>query len=244
MRRWRELGLICSGLLLLATGTGMTALQSSDEPKRKKAQYPIADYNAPEPVDPQEKAKRRKKGKKYDNATMPINPSAERVLQTSVDHFLPGTPALPVAQSAVVILGKVTKTQAHLSADKGYVYSEFDVLVDEVIKNDEQSPIATGQTIPVERPGGRVRVPSGHIHEYRTTLDPLEAESRYALFLTRRGDDYHVFTAYKLEAGKVFPVDDYFKPYEGASEEDFMRDLRRAAAPTKNRGIPRLTRPR
>src|SRR3712207_6769337 len=134
MRRWRELGLICSGLLLLATGTGMTALQSSDESKRKKAQYPIADYNAPEPADPQEKAKRRKKGKKYDNATMPINPSAERVLQNSVEHFLTGTPALPVSRSAAVILGKVTKAQAHLSADKGYVYSEFDVLVDEVIK--------------------------------------------------------------------------------------------------------------
>ena len=144
-----------------------------------------------------------------------------------------------MSQSAAVIIGTVTNAQAHLSADKSYVYSEFDVLVDEVIKDDVRSPIATGKTVPVERPGGRVLVPSGHIHEYRTSLNPLGVGSRYALFLTRRGNDYHVFTGYKLEAGVVFPVDDYFTRYEGVSEEEFMRDLRQAV--TSNAETQRST---
>lgn len=229
--------LICFALFTLITATGITALQSQNrEPQRKKPQFPIADYNAPEPADPQERARRRKKGEKYNNVHMPIDPSREYVLSNTIEHFPENTPALPVSQCAAVIIGTVTKAQAYLSSDKGYVYTEFEVLLDEVVKNDAQSPIAAGETIAVERPGGRVRVPSGHIQEHRTTLDPLEVGGRYALFLRRRGDDYHVFTGYKLEAGKVFPVDDYFKTYEGASEEDFMRDLRQVAGPHKEMG--------
>lgn len=225
-------------MLVLVTVTGIAAFQSQNrEAPRKKAQYPVVDYNAPEPADPQERAKRRKKGEKYDNALMPINPSAEEVFQNEVEHFLPGTPALPVSQSAAVIIGTVTKSQAHLTPDKSYVYSEFDVLVDEVVKNDTQSPITTGKAVPVERPGGRVLMPSGRIHEYRTTLEPLEVGGRYALFLIRRGDDYQVFAGYKIEGGKIFPVDDYFKLYEGASEEDFMRDLRQATTPHEVMGL-------
>ncbi|HEX8148300.1 MAG TPA: hypothetical protein VF591_14065 [Pyrinomonadaceae bacterium] len=237
MRRWRELGLICSVLLIFAAAAGITAFQSPGrEPQRKKAQYPIVDYNAPEPSDPKERAKRRKKGEKYKGEFGPIDPSRQNVFEDEVIHFDYGTPALPVSRSAAVIVGTVTKAQAHLTADKSYAYSEFDVLVDEVVKDDAQSPISAGQTIPVERPGGRVLVAPGNIHEFRTTLNPLEVGCRYALFLTRRGDDYNVFTAYKLEAGKVFPVDDYFKPLEGTSEEDFMRDLRQAASPDKKTG--------
>jgi len=233
MRRWREISLICFLLFTFVTAMGITALQSQNrEPRQKKVEFPVVDYNTSEPTDPQERAKRKKKGEKYNNAIVPINPAREMVNQNEVVHFPTGTPSLPVSQSAAVIIGTVTKAQAHLSSDKSYVYSEFDVLVSEVIKDDGKSPFVPGKTVAVERPGGRVRVPSGHIHEYTTTLNPLSVGSCYALFLTRRGDDYHVFTGYKLEEGQVFPIDYFFKRYEGASEEEFMRDLRQAIIPS------------
>jgi len=212
----------------------MSALraQKPDKTRQVKEKFPAVDYNTPEPADDQEKAKRKKKGEKYNNALSPINPARGAVTQLEVVHFPAGTPPLPVQQSAAVIIGTVTKARAHLSSDKSYVYSEFDVLVAEVMKDYGQSPIATGTTIAVERPGGRVRVPSGHIQEYKTTLNPLGVGCRYALFLTRRGDDYHVFTGYRLEAGQVFPIDDFFKLYEGTGEEEFIRDLRQAVTPS------------
>ena len=241
-RRARPIQLM---LLILVAVTGMAALQSQNrEPQRKKVEYPIVDYNAPEPSDPKERARRRKKGEKYKGAFGPIDPSRKNVLSNSVEHFDYGTPALPVSMSAAVIVGTVSKAQAHLSTDKSYVYSEFDVLVDDVLKDDVQSSISRGQTIPVARPGGKVRVAPGNIHEFRTTLDPLEVGCRYALFLTRWVDDYQVFTAYKLEAGKVLPVDDFFVSYRGASEEDFMRDLRQATTtPHKETGHPAIDTP-
>jgi hypothetical protein len=221
---------VCLALFLCVTAAGISTLraQNPDKTKQKKEEFPVVDYNAPEPADPKEKAKRKKKGEKYDHAVMPINPAREEMEQNEYIHFSPGTPPLPVSQSAAVIIGTVNKAQAHLSSDKSYVYSEFDVLVDEVLKDDAQSPITAGKTVAVERPGGRVKVPSGHIQKYRTTLNPLSTGCRYVLFLTRRGEDYHVFTGYRLEGGQVFPVDDYFKRYEGAVEEEFMRDLRQA----------------
>ena len=241
-RRGRPIQL---ALLVLVAVTGIAALQSQNpESQRKKAEYPIVDYNAPEPSDPVERAKRRKKGEKYKGAFGPIDPSRENVLQNSVEHFEYGTPALPVSHSAAIIVGTVSKAQAHLSSDKSFAYSEFDFLVAEVLKDDVQSPIGIGQTIPVERPGGKVRVAPGNIHEYRTTLHPLEVGSRYALFLTRWVGDYQVFTAYKLEAGKVFAVDDYFDSYKGASEEDFMWDLRRATTTSQREtGHPAIDTP-
>lgn len=232
MRVNRVVPVIGLAIFLCATAAGLSTFpsQNHDKTKQKKEKFPVVDYNAPEPADPKEKAKRKKKGKKYDNALMPINPARQEMEQNEVIHFPPGTSPLPVSQSAAVIIGTVTKAQAHLSSDKSYVYSEFDVLVDEVLKDDTQSPISTGKAIAVERPGGRVRVPSGRVHEYRTTLNPLGVECRYVLFLTRRGEDYHVFTGYRLDGGKVFPLDDFFDRYEGAEEEEFMRDLRQAVA--------------
>lgn len=230
MRTRQLAALACVALFLCFAVTGISTLraQKADKTKQEKEKFPIVDYNTPEPADEHEKVKRKKKGEKYDNALSPINPARADVNQLEVVDFPAGTPSLPVRQSAAVIIGTVTKAQAHLSSDKSYVYSEFDVLVEEVMKDDSQSPIATGKIIAAERPGGRVKVPSGRTHEYKTTLNPLGVGCRYALFLTRRGDDYHVFTGYRLEGGQVFPIDRFFKRYEGAGEEEFMRDLRQA----------------
>lgn len=229
-------------VLLLATGISAFRAQNSGKPKQKKADYPVLDLNAPGPADPEEKARRKKKGEKYNNADFPLNPALENHVQTEATHFTPGTPAFPFSESAAVIIGTVTGAHAHLSADRSYVYSEFDILVEEVIKDDPRSPISVGQTVAGERAGGKVLVRPGNVHEFRTTLDPLGVGSRYVVFLRRRGDDYSVFTAYRLEGGLVYAVDDYFKPAsEGKSEEEFMRDLRQAATSGAEKPAPRWT---
>jgi hypothetical protein len=208
----------------------MAGLQSgSREPQHKKPPYPVVDYNAPEPSEPDKRAKRREKGKKYDKAIMSVNPSPELTEQIQHIHFPPEITALPVSISAAVIVGKVTDAQAHLSPDKTGVYSEFDVLVDEVIKNDNKSPLNTGCTVAVERPGGRVRIPTGQVQEYKTNLNALEVGSRYALFLVRIGNDFRVLTGYKIDAGKVSPLDDLpvFSRYKDATEASFFRGIKR-----------------
>jgi hypothetical protein len=244
MRRWKGLGLACFVLLTFATGAGITALQPPGrDPQRKRAEYPIVDYNAPELSDLKERAKRREKGKKYDAALQPIRPDLKDVRRMEHIHFPADITALPVSRSAAIIVGKVTNAVAYLSPDKTGVYSEFQIVIDEVIKNDNQTPISVGETISVQRPGGRVRVPSGQIHEYRTSLNPLEVGCRYALFLIRRESDFLVFTGYELRRGTVSPLDDLpiFDQYKDASEAAFIDELRKAT-PARTKIRNRLVR--
>ena len=51
---------------------------------------------------------------------------------------------------------------ATLSNDKGYVYSEFALGVETVLKNDALALINSDGQVVVEREGGAVRFPSGH----------------------------------------------------------------------------------
>lgn len=237
MNKQKRVIVFCVALVAYLAITGIAAFQSQhkDSQKRKKTEYPIVDYSASQPTDLTKREKRRKKGEKYNNAVLPIKPSPGTVFQNIPEHFPAGTAALPVSQSAAVIIGTVTDAQAHLSPDKSYVYSEFDVLIDEVVKNDDQSPLTAGKSVAVERPGGRVKVPSGSIHEYRTTLNPLDVGSRYTLFLVYRGKDYQVFTGYRMQLGRVFPLDDItlFSRYENAGEQAFLADLHQAAGKDK-----------
>jgi hypothetical protein len=69
-------------------------------------------------------------------------------------------PALPVEQSNVIILGKVTDRRAVLTEDRLGVYSEFSISVSEIFK-DDLNLVFSGQVITASRPGGAVRFPSG-----------------------------------------------------------------------------------
>src|SRR5215211_7241413 len=61
-----------------------------------ESQFPIADYSTPEPADPNERAKRKTKGKKHDKSIMAVSPLFE--VSTTSEHWASNLPALPVAQ--------------------------------------------------------------------------------------------------------------------------------------------------
>jgi hypothetical protein len=87
-------------------------------------------------------------------------------------HAWTRLPALPVEQSNVIILGKVTDRRAVLTEDRLGVYSEFSISVSEIFK-DDLNLVFSGQVITASRPGGAVRFPSGQnsaIHRFETGL--------------------------------------------------------------------------
>lgn len=224
-------------LLLCLAVTGAAAWSSqTSEAQPGKSKYPVVDYDAPEPADPAKRELRRKRGKKHNDGL--VKPSPEVIGQFTNIHFPYDITALPFSKSAAVIVGKVTDAHAHLSPDKTGIYSEFDVAVEEVIKNDSQAPLSAGNTVAAQRPGGRLRLPTGQIQEYETNLRPLQVGCRYVLFLDRIDEDYQVFTGYLLEAGKVSPLDTLpiFARYKGVAETTFLEELRKLAAATAYRG--------
>jgi hypothetical protein len=231
---------------LRAQNQNRTSNTKDEKIKDRLSKLPIVDYDTPEPLDPEKLAARRQKGKKFDKARSPIDPSS-KVVHTAIhnDWELGLSSALPVTQSRAIFIGDVIEAQAYLSNDKTGIYSEFTVRVVELIKNGEES-LTIDSVIELERQGGRVRVPSGHIQSYTVSGQGTpEVGRRYLFFLgynPREASTINVtepkemsrniLTAYELREGKVFPLDNAggrnFKAYSGADESAFLNDIRRA----------------
>ena len=199
-----------------------------------ESQFPIADYSAPEPSDPEKRVKREAKSKRYDNSTMSVDPSYESTANTG--HWASALSALPVDQSNAVIVGEVVDAQAYLSDDKTGVYSEFTINVSEVLKDGDPACLGAGNLITVERAGGRVRFPSGKVSKYFTVGQGMPRRGRrYLLFLTRTQQDYQLLTGYELRAGRVFLLDNPgprhpITTYQDLDEAKLLNDVRVAIA--------------
>jgi hypothetical protein len=228
----------------IATAGG-PARQSSAPAKPQKvdeagfdSQFPITDANAPAPTDPRRHAKWKAKSKKYKDIGMPIDEEGDTI--SFWDEWDIGLPALPVSQSGMVVVGEVVDARSYLSESKNWVYSEFTVRVEEVLKNAGGVTLSKGSSIDVDRDGGRVRFPNGQV-----TLQFMHGQGmprpgrRYALFLTfdAQDQDAHILTGYELRGGRVFPLDNSPGPltteYKGADEKTFLNDLRAAIAKVK-----------
>jgi hypothetical protein len=197
-------------------------------------QFPITDYPWVGTSDLKVHAKREAKGQKYNNRNAPrISESSDGIF--TIGDWEVGLPALPVSKSSAVIIGDITDAQAYLSEDGTNIYSEFVVQVQQILKNDNQVPI--GNSIAVERLGGRVRLPSGKIVTARTNHQDLpRIGRRYVLFLTHdfssgvNAESLNILTGYEVRDGRVFPLDKLgpkhpINSYKGADEASFMNDL-------------------
>lgn len=202
-----------------------------------ESQFPIAEEAAPEPITPAERTRKKNKEKKYGKYKDTIGAG---VTVASIHyHWPPQFPALPVAQSDAVVIGEVTDAKAYVTDDKSTVYSEFNVRIIKVLKNDNQVPLSPGVSIVAERPGGRVRYSSGHISRFSLTGFGMPRVMReYVLFLTRNDEEgtYHLVTGYELRNGRIFPLDKTtssetdFDAYIDMDEAAFFNQLNTAIA--------------
>lgn len=233
-------------LLVVVVMTTVTAeLRSQNKPNPSRtieqkladiaSQLPMVDYDSPESADPEKRAKRKAKSKKYNDKFPRIGPG---VSMQRVYDWPEGFPRLPVRESNVIVIGKISDASAYLSEDKNGVYSEFTLCLDQVLKDDSSIPLKRGDEIVLERDGGRVKYPSGKVGQFSTIgLGMPQVGRRYVLFLTRNQPegDFHLLTGYELREGRIFPLDDstgvvHFEVYENASEATFMNELSAALA--------------
>jgi hypothetical protein len=234
-------------------GRGQSNPPPNAPEKAKDDFYTVADYAAPEPADPQKRELRRTRNKRYNmRPEKGVDPARFRVTEERESSFggppshAPVEPALPAAQSDVVLTGEIADAQAHLTEDKTGVYSEFTVLVEDVLKNSSPAPVSSGSPISALRAGGAVRFPSGKVIRYGQHGKPLpRAGRRYVFFLRDNGDgglDFTIITAYELRDGRVFPLDGVnlvgavepayaaYQQHKDAAEASFLGEVRDAIA--------------
>ena len=253
----RQLMSAILGLIIVAIA--LAALQGQSQRPSKTEQYddssyPVTDYAASEPVEPEQRLLRHARGRHHNNADPVLRPDQiQRFTITELSesgfggfptHAKP-EPALPVAQSDAIIKGEVTQARAYLSQDKTDIYSEFDVALSNVFSNRIAVQLFPNSSIIVERSGGAVRFASGKIVRRGFDGKPLpRLGRRYLMFLKYIEDsqDYSLITAYELQGGKVFPLDGLsvggspipelaqHQKYGEESEGEFLAAVREAIA--------------
>lgn len=140
-----------------------------------------------------------------------------------------------MAGSQVIIIGEVLNAEAHMSNNKGGVYSEFSVRVDEILKNNGINQIAQGSVITMDREGGVVRYPNGQKVFYTVAGKGMpRVGNHYILFLTNADQsiNYNILTAYELKNSDVNPLDraTRFENFEGINAAAFITIIRQAIA--------------
>jgi hypothetical protein len=138
------------------------------------------------------------------------------------------------ASAATVVIGTVVAGQSYVSSDRTYVYSDYKVQVDSILKQDPTAKLTTGAQVTVSRPGGRVRFPSGHVtHFLIMGMGFPKVGAKYVLFLSKPDPDgivYEVATAYELDSSLVQPLDDYEPQFEGMDSTTFLAKVKDAIA--------------
>ncbi len=199
--------------------------------------FPEFDFAHPRLSSPSDEGKRETKSKKYNNKnSLPISESSDQIYV--INEWDVNLPALPVDQSAAVIIGQVIDAQAFLSEDRTNIYSEFTIRTDAVFKNDPAAPIKAGESISAERLGGRALLFSGKVVVSQVNHQDLPRIGRnYVFFLNhllptngQMDDGLFILTAYQINGDTIIPLD---KPvpghpilkYRRAAKADFMNDL-------------------
>ena len=206
--------------------------QNREDYKKVNERFPTADYDEQDLPDPDKNAKRKAKQKRYNDGDWVDSrgdPGVDEAALTLEPHFI--FPALPVAESEIVVVGTIGTAQAHLSESKRNVFSEFTVTVEEVLKSKIQG-VKQGSVLTIDRVGGHVKYPKGHRILYRITgLNMPQIGGRYLLFLTSKhnNEDLSILTAYELTASGSIPLDELSQvtSLSGVTEIDILQKVRK-----------------
>jgi hypothetical protein len=194
----------------------------------REDRYPVVESEEVEPSDPIKRAKLRKQKQRYDKDAPFRHPGPNHGEIAFRPEWQFDFPALPVAQSDAIVIGRVLHAEAHRSENKLNVFSNFDVKVEEVLKGIN---FTAGSVINVQRLGGFVNYPNGKKVLFRLVGNGMPAVgARYAFFLKVLDEDYNILTGYELGTDGVMPLDRsrQFEVYDGKSEVDFLEALRDA----------------
>lgn len=194
-----------------------------------KRHFPTVDYNEPSLPDTEQNRPKKEKKKRFNDlgnwVFSTTQPYIVENLATNYFNF----PALPVANSDIILIGVVGETKAHLSENKKNVFSEFMVAVETVFKSSNQE-VKQSSIVTANRMGGFVKYPNGQTVLYRRSgIYMPKIGGRYLFFLNSiTKHDYGILTAYELTDVGVIPLDmaSQFFAFEGKSETEILRELR------------------
>jgi hypothetical protein len=212
-----------------------------------------ADPTAPESVDDQQRRQKREAsffGPDPDHVYNQLYPEIKdpgkyvygfnESSAMKVVDYIGGGSRLPAHSAAAVIIGTVLSGQAFVFHDHSYVYSDYSIRIDEILKPDANTDLFVGGQLVAFRLGGTIRFPSGHIKNFFVLGEGYpKVGSQYLFFLGRpdvniREYSMTLYATYELSNGKVFPLDDGMDDYDGISQNVLLDQVKKLIAASKD----------
>ena len=135
--------------------------------------------------------------------------------------------------SDAVIRGRVTKKASQISEDDAFVFTDYDIAVREVIKNNAASPINTGATISVTRPGGRVLLDGIVVEAEDRAFEPLPMNNHEIILFLRYIPETGAYKAtratasFQLEGSNLRPLSKASMPPGVLRDKDSLLQILR-----------------
>lgn len=84
---------------------------------------------------------------------------------------------------SLVVLGKIGTGTSHVTADSGFLYTDWGFLVEEVIRNNPDSSVTAGSSIAVVKAGGRLQIQGRMVYAIDDHFSDFQTGDEYLLFL-------------------------------------------------------------
>jgi hypothetical protein len=82
-----------------------------------------------------------------------------------------------------IVAGEVTSKSSQLTEDQDFIFTDYELKVEEVIKNNASDQITPKAEITVTGPGGKIQINNRIVEAIDLSLPPLIVGERYLLFL-------------------------------------------------------------
>lgn len=212
-----------------------------DKPSKNSGPNPRADYGRPSTESVAEQIRRRSRETRRRNIFPPVTDPGKLVEDqqetTAIrieDYVYVETsdPSYPASISAAVVIGTVLDAKGFVSDDRTYVYSDYQIQVDDILKQDTAAKLVVGRRLVASRTGAAVYFTSGHITHYVTLgRGQPKVGKQYLFFLLRPDPDIAEYdicygAAYELSDGRALPLDDEHH-YRGLEDADASRLIKK-----------------
>jgi hypothetical protein len=83
----------------------------------------------------------------------------------------------------LVVLGRIGSGSSHTTNDNGFLYTDWGFLVEEVVRNNSESPVAAGKSIIVVKAGGKLQIQGRMVYAIDNNFSEFQTGQEYLLFL-------------------------------------------------------------
>lgn len=106
-----------------------------------------------------------------------------------------------ICTADTVVIGVVKSKTSQLTEDQSFVFTDYELSIEEVLKNSSPTSLATNDDITVTRPGGNILLSGRKVKALDELFPLLSSGKRYLLFL----DPVPTVNTYRsIESGETF----------------------------------------